>query len=332
MVKFGRTLALGLLLAGISGLSACQSVTDSEGNSYLVESGSAAFKGDFVQSDGKTIPMTLKEGKPVRVEYPTIGCKGRLEEVKRTMNEVTFIEHVESGSCIDGGTIVTSMSGRSIINLNWTKQGNGLTATARLFRNGKKPAAGTSRIGGFSPKTVSSDQILVQMKFGTPSRPYTKSGTVGLLGVKMADYTESYIDIPVSLRLSLDESAQSTAIKRSGKTVYAAIFFAVRDKLSDKVDYINLPGKATGCYQNLMILSKENDYQVSYDIKHQFAIRSDINARILVEGKIVDRETAQIQEFYDIKKTALSPFGISRREGRRFTCYGNADERSWPMK
>jgi hypothetical protein len=48
-----------------------------------------------------------------RIEYPTLGCKAALHEVRRTSAEIEFREEITAGACIDRGRLVIRpMDGR----------------------------------------------------------------------------------------------------------------------------------------------------------------------------------------------------------------------------
>ncbi len=164
-----RQLMSRLLLAGATavGVAGCQSASNPSSSDYKTVALGAPYKGDFVQSDGKSFPMVLNEGKLPKVSYPSLGCEGHLEQTSRTMNEVTFIERIDSGNCIDGGTVVTHMSGRDVINVSWSKAGAPFSASARLYRNGKKPAETISTAGNSKSGTLSPEQGKVKVASAT---------------------------------------------------------------------------------------------------------------------------------------------------------------------
>ena len=48
-----------------------------------------------------------------RIEYPSLGCKAVLHELRRTATEVEFREEITDGACIDRGRLVVRpMDGR----------------------------------------------------------------------------------------------------------------------------------------------------------------------------------------------------------------------------
>jgi hypothetical protein len=59
-----------------------------------------------------TISMRIDDAAS-RIDYPSLGCKGVLHEVRRSSGEIEFREEITTGDCIDGGRLlVRLMDGR----------------------------------------------------------------------------------------------------------------------------------------------------------------------------------------------------------------------------
>ena len=60
-----------------------------------------------------TISMRVGAGGASRIDYPSLGCKATLHEVRRQTNEIEFREEITEGYCITGGRLVVRpMDGR----------------------------------------------------------------------------------------------------------------------------------------------------------------------------------------------------------------------------
>jgi hypothetical protein len=60
-----------------------------------------------------TIAMRVQAEGVNRIEYPSLGCKATLHEVRRQAAEIEFREEITQGDCIDGGRlIIRPMDGR----------------------------------------------------------------------------------------------------------------------------------------------------------------------------------------------------------------------------
>lgn len=60
-----------------------------------------------------TISMRMGAGGSSRIDYPSLGCKAMLHEVRRASGEIEFREEITEGDCIDGGRLVVRpMDGR----------------------------------------------------------------------------------------------------------------------------------------------------------------------------------------------------------------------------
>ena len=53
-----------------------------------------------------TIAMSISDNGPARFDYPSLGCKGKLHEVRRTGAEIEFREEITTGDCGDKGRLV----------------------------------------------------------------------------------------------------------------------------------------------------------------------------------------------------------------------------------
>jgi hypothetical protein len=60
-----------------------------------------------------TISMRVPADGAARIDYPSLGCKATLHEVRRLAAEIEFREEITQGDCIDGGRLVIRpMDGR----------------------------------------------------------------------------------------------------------------------------------------------------------------------------------------------------------------------------
>ena len=60
-----------------------------------------------------TISMRVSAGNASRIEYPSLGCKATLHEIRRQPTEIEFREEITEGPCIDRGRLVVrAMDGR----------------------------------------------------------------------------------------------------------------------------------------------------------------------------------------------------------------------------
>jgi hypothetical protein len=60
-----------------------------------------------------TISMRISGDSASRIEYPSLGCKATLHEVRRLPAEIEFREEITEGPCIDRGRLVVRpMDGR----------------------------------------------------------------------------------------------------------------------------------------------------------------------------------------------------------------------------
>jgi hypothetical protein len=60
-----------------------------------------------------TISMRVSGDGAAHIDYPSLGCKATLHEVRRVPAEIEFREEITTGACIDGGRLVVRpMDGR----------------------------------------------------------------------------------------------------------------------------------------------------------------------------------------------------------------------------
>ena len=60
-----------------------------------------------------TISLRVHANGAAYIEYPSLGCKATLHEVRRLSSEIEFREQITDGDCIDGGRLVVRpMDGR----------------------------------------------------------------------------------------------------------------------------------------------------------------------------------------------------------------------------
>ncbi len=69
-----------------------------------------------------------------RIEYPSLGCKGILHELKRGGDEIEFREQITAGDCVnDGRLIVRYREGR--VSWFWYLPDGKVDASAVLYRD-----------------------------------------------------------------------------------------------------------------------------------------------------------------------------------------------------
>jgi hypothetical protein len=82
-----------------------------------------------------TISMHIRAGGASRIDYPSLGCKARLHEVRRLPAEIEFREEIIEGACLDGGRLVVRpMDGR--LWWYWHDGEGRADASAVLYRDG----------------------------------------------------------------------------------------------------------------------------------------------------------------------------------------------------
>lgn len=60
-----------------------------------------------------TISMRVSANGVAHIDYPSLGCKATLHEIRRLPTEIEFREEITGGDCIDGGRLVVRpMDGR----------------------------------------------------------------------------------------------------------------------------------------------------------------------------------------------------------------------------
>lgn len=88
---------------------------------------------DGVQSTW-TIEMTIG-ARNGAIAYPSLGCKGTLEQVRRTDSQVEYVETITEGNCFTGGRINARLENGRLFWF-WTKPGAGADASAVLYPGG----------------------------------------------------------------------------------------------------------------------------------------------------------------------------------------------------
>ena len=69
-----------------------------------------------------------------RIEYPSLGCKAVLHELKRSGGEMEFREEITEGDCLTGGTVNVRLRDDRVFWF-WSKPGSGADASAVLYRD-----------------------------------------------------------------------------------------------------------------------------------------------------------------------------------------------------
>lgn len=327
---YTRVIRFCLIPAALLFLTSCQTVTDSSGNSYSVAADNGVFKGTMTQSDGKSFPMELKGVNPTNVEYPTLGCAGHLELVTRTMNEVTFREEIERGSCINDGTFVTSMSGRDVIHMKWSKKGKSLTASAVLYRNGKIPAktvAGTQTANSGTESSASASYfdfslisrdpakyILAETRVnGEPSDSHNKTCN-GWYCLSSGTSQEVYLpfEITVEIKEPYRKDIASTGKKIQVKLAPYFVAEAIENgrKVTKRGSY---PYKVGDAYYGRMFKSYELSPQNNYSVKIQHHAKVPL---------LVQLDNGTRLETHDVLGSVTKI--VRAREGSRYdTSYAN---------
>jgi hypothetical protein len=81
-----------------------------------------------------TISLNIRADITSRIEYPSLGCKAVLHELKRGGNEIEFREEITEGDCVTDGTInVRYRDGR--VFWFWSKPDVGADGSAVLYRD-----------------------------------------------------------------------------------------------------------------------------------------------------------------------------------------------------
>ena len=77
--------------------------------------------------------IAMRVGGASRIDYPSLGCRATLHEVRRSGSEIEFREEITEGDCIDGGRLVVrSMDGR--LWWYWHDAAGRADASAVLYR------------------------------------------------------------------------------------------------------------------------------------------------------------------------------------------------------
>ena len=95
-----------LILAAIMALAA-PAHADNAGHARMIGnwSGTGYQVGPAGPQTSWTISLTVRADITSRIEYPSLGCKAVLHELKRGGDEIEFREEITEGDCITGGTI-----------------------------------------------------------------------------------------------------------------------------------------------------------------------------------------------------------------------------------
>ena len=81
-----------------------------------------------------TISLTVRADITSRIEYPSLGCKAVLHELKRGGDEIEFREEITEGDCITGGTINVRYRDNRVFWF-WSKPDAGADASAVLYHD-----------------------------------------------------------------------------------------------------------------------------------------------------------------------------------------------------
>lgn len=81
-----------------------------------------------------TISLEVRAGVESRINYPSLGCKATLHELKRDGEEITFREQITEGACIDDGRITARFVDNRVFWF-WSKPNAGADASAVLYRD-----------------------------------------------------------------------------------------------------------------------------------------------------------------------------------------------------
>jgi hypothetical protein len=80
------------------------------------------------------IVMRIRADITSRIEYPSLGCKATLHELKRSGDEIEFREQIDSGPCIDGGKLTVRL-GDNRVWWQWHGDDGTVDASAVLYRD-----------------------------------------------------------------------------------------------------------------------------------------------------------------------------------------------------
>ncbi len=78
-----------------------------------------------------TIELSISAGKSL-ISYPSLACRGELQRISSTPNQIVFRERITEGDCIDDGVISATLENGRIFWF-WTKPGLGADASAVLY-------------------------------------------------------------------------------------------------------------------------------------------------------------------------------------------------------
>jgi len=81
-----------------------------------------------------TLSLDIRAGAESQIDYPSLGCKATLHELKRGGDEITFREQITEGDCIDGGRITARLVDNRVFWF-WSKPDAGADASAVLYRD-----------------------------------------------------------------------------------------------------------------------------------------------------------------------------------------------------
>lgn len=81
-----------------------------------------------------TISLTIRADITSRIDYPSLGCKAVLHELKRGGDEIEFREEITEGDCVTDGTINVRFRDNRIFWF-WSKPSAGADASAVLYRD-----------------------------------------------------------------------------------------------------------------------------------------------------------------------------------------------------
>lgn len=106
--------------------------------SAQIQSGAWTGTGYQVGSNGPqsswTISMNVHADSASRIDYPSLGCKAVLHQLKRHSDEIEFREEIREGNCITGGTINVRFRDNRVFWF-WSKPESGADASAVLYRD-----------------------------------------------------------------------------------------------------------------------------------------------------------------------------------------------------
>jgi hypothetical protein len=81
-----------------------------------------------------SIALAVRADITSRIDYPSLGCKAVLHELKRRDDEIEFREEITEGNCIDGGAITARYRDGRVFWF-WSKPNAGADASAVLYRD-----------------------------------------------------------------------------------------------------------------------------------------------------------------------------------------------------